>query len=289
MTRIVALALAAVTLAACSAVPRAGPAATPTRTCAVLSVGEFYGLAHAGALRQLRRQGVAIDCVVGNSMGSVVGALYADAPGVDPVERLRALLRGYIAESKREFEADLVKNLAAEALKKLTDGGIDLGSFRRLSHARFVRVLDAALGRRLIQQLALPYTTFHQRKDGGGLQLVTVRTGNVADAVGASVANPLIFEDIDLKTSARIDPGADRLSALPVSDACRLFPGARLIAVNVTGEPMAIAAGVTCPIQEVVVPRRPGIDRQDAAQGGPEFDRLVAEGEAAVVRALASR
>ncbi len=202
---------------------------------------------------------------------------------------MRGLLRGYLAASQREFEADKFKYLAAEAVKKLTDGGIDLGSFRRLSHARFVRVLDGVLGQRAIEQLALPYATFYQRKDGGGLQLVTVQRGTVAEAAGASAANPLIFEDVDLKTAARIDPGADRLSALPVSDACRLFPDARLIALNVTGEPMALAAGMTCPVQEIAVPRRPAIDRQDAAQGGAEFDRLVAEGEAAVLRSFVGR
>ncbi|MBM4342368.1 MAG: patatin-like phospholipase family protein [Deltaproteobacteria bacterium] len=289
MNRACALLLALAVAVGCSATGTHGRAPVPTRTCAVLSVGEFYGIAHAGVLRQLQRQGVRIDCVVGNSMGSVVGALYAADPKADPVERMRGLLQAYVVESEREFSKDKLKYLAAEAVKRLTDGGLDLGAFRRLSHARFVRVLDAALGHRAIEQLALPYATFHQRKDGGGLRLVTVVAGNAADAIGASAANPLIFEDIDLKVAARIDPGADRLSALPVSDACRLFPGARLIAVNVTGEPMALAAGVACPVQHIVVARRPVIDREEAAQGGAEFDRLVAEGEAAAASAALRR
>lgn len=271
----------------CSSAPARPIITAPLRTCVVLSVGEFYGIAHAGALRQLQRQlqnhGQRIDCVVGNSMGAVVGALYASEPQQDPVERMRALLVAYGAQSEREFAQDQLKYLAAEAIKKLTEGTIDIGAFRRLAHGRFVRVMDTFVAGRLIEQLSLPFATFHQRRDGGGLVLVTVRTGNVAHAVGASAANPLIFDDVDIKTAAQIDPGADRLSAVPVSDACRLFPDARLIAINVTGEPLAVAAETRCPVEHIVVPRRPSIDRADAAKGGPEFDRLIGDGEAAVL------
>lgn len=273
----------------CSAAPARPITTAPVRTCVVLSVGEFYGIAHAGALRQLQRQGQRIDCVVGNSMGAVVGALYASEPQQDPVERMRALLVAYVAQSEREFAQDQLKYLAAEAIKKLTEGSIDIGAFRRLAHGRFVRVMDTFVAGRLIEQLSLPFATFHQRRDGGGLVLVTVRSGNVAHAVGASAANPLIFDDVDIKTAAQIDPGADRLSAVPVSDACRLFPDARLIAINVTGEPLAVAAETRCPVEHIVVPRRPSIDRADAAKGGPEFDRLVGDGEAAVLRRRAPK
>lgn len=257
------------------------------RVCVVLSVGELYGIAHAGALRQLVRRGVRPACVVGNSMGAVVGSLYAAKPSEDPAARMRLLLQGYVAQSEREFADHKFKYLAAEAVKRLTDGAIDLGAFKRLDHGRFVRVLNEALGGAQFGQLALPFATSHQARDGAGLAVVPVTSGNVADAVGASAANPFIFDDIDLKTAQRIDPGADRLSAVPVSEACRLFADAAIIAVNVSGQPMEMAAGLQCPVYEIRVARRPNLDRNAAAAGGAEFDALVQDGERAAQAALA--
>ena len=264
-------------VAACSAPQITVP--KPTRTCVVLSVGEFYGIAHAGALAELKRRGVAIDCVVGNSMGAIIGGLYASDPQADPVARTRALLHAYVAESEREFDDNKLTNLAKEAIKRTLD--IDLGAFRKLDHARFVRVYDRFVRAVTIEGLPVPFATFHQHKDGGGLQLVEVRHGPLAFAVGSSAANPFLFDDVDVKVAERLDPGADRLSMVPVGDACRLFPGARLIAVNVSGEPVARPAGMACPVVEIGVPRR-AINREEAATGGAEFEALVNDGRAAV-------
>ena len=47
------------------------------RTCLVLSGGGARGIAHVGVLKVLERERVPIDCIVGTSMGAVVGSLYA--------------------------------------------------------------------------------------------------------------------------------------------------------------------------------------------------------------------
>ena len=52
------------------------------RLAVVLSAGGLRGAAHVGVLRQLVRQGVQIDAIVGVSAGAVVGAYYA-AVGLD--------------------------------------------------------------------------------------------------------------------------------------------------------------------------------------------------------------
>ena len=43
----------------------------------VLAGGGAKGLAHIGAIKVLEEAGIPIDMVVGNSMGSIVGGLYA--------------------------------------------------------------------------------------------------------------------------------------------------------------------------------------------------------------------
>jgi predicted acylesterase/phospholipase RssA len=68
------------TLLAGSLVPAAHAqigACAPARTALVLSGGGAKGLAHVGVLRVLDSLGIVPDLIVGTSMGSVIGAMYA--------------------------------------------------------------------------------------------------------------------------------------------------------------------------------------------------------------------
>jgi len=55
----------------------AAPDAPRPRVCLVLSGGGARGMAHIGVLKVLEELKVPIDCIVGTSMGAVVGGLYA--------------------------------------------------------------------------------------------------------------------------------------------------------------------------------------------------------------------
>ncbi|MGH7126815.1 MAG: patatin-like phospholipase family protein, partial [Stellaceae bacterium] len=72
------------------------------RTCLVLSVGGFKGLAHVGAIEALQERDVPIDCVAGNSMGALIGALYATAPDEDPGPRVAGFLQKYEEQSRED-------------------------------------------------------------------------------------------------------------------------------------------------------------------------------------------
>jgi len=45
------------------------------RTCLVLGGGGARGAAHIGVLRVLERERVPVDCIVGTSMGAIVGEI----------------------------------------------------------------------------------------------------------------------------------------------------------------------------------------------------------------------
>jgi len=45
---------------------------------------------------------------------------------------------------------------------------------------------------------------------------VAVRDGDLAEAVGASVANPFVFPEMAVAGAPALDPGADRVSATPI-------------------------------------------------------------------------
>ena len=119
-----------------------------------------------------------------------------------------------------------------------------------------------------------------------GLALHEATSGNAAQAVGWSAANPFIFAGMDVRRAKALDPGGDRLAAVPVSDACRLFPKARLWVVNVTGQPTVLSQGTACPVREITVPRLQHLDPEDLARGGKDFARLIAAGRSAAAAAL---
>ncbi|HEU4778569.1 MAG TPA: patatin-like phospholipase family protein, partial [Steroidobacteraceae bacterium] len=55
------------------------------KTCLVLGGGGARGAAHIGVLKVLERERIPIDCIVGTSMGSIVGGLYASGYKADEI------------------------------------------------------------------------------------------------------------------------------------------------------------------------------------------------------------
>jgi predicted acylesterase/phospholipase RssA len=289
--------------------PKFDPAAR--RTCLVLSVGGPRGVAHLGAIAAVRKAGLKIDCVVGNSMGSLVGGLYASAPGDDTEARFRRFSQAYVAET----EADAAKNGAIGAAIGVAvgaavgaaiggkgignkeaavagavlgaSGGFALGASQtaKVDRDRLVRVLNDQLGGARIEALPVPYATTYQQRTENSLGLVVVRSGNLADAVGKSAANPFIFTNLDIVAQGAVDPGADRASMTPVDEACRQFPDANLLAINVTGEPAFYRAEMKCPLREVRVDPGP-LDAEAVFRLEADFSRAVKAGFDATAKAL---
>jgi len=268
----------------------------PQRTCLILSVGGGKGLAHLGAIDALKQRNVRVDCVMGNSMGAVVGSLYASAPELDLRTRYQDFLAAYERKSRREAAGRGALGAALGFLAVVLSGGAlapavaagalgavgGAATVSRLSHERFEKALNTFYAEMQIEQLPIPFVTSYQEPTPQGLQRVMVTQGNLAEAVAASAANPLLFPDMELR---RIDPGADRVSAVPVHDACTLFPGARLIAINVTGEPAFYRSDLGCEVREIRVDvAEPPAEAFRGA--GPEFDALYSAGYSAVLKAL---
>jgi NTE family protein len=298
----------ALLLGSCAhAPPRFDPSAR--RTCLVLSVGGPRGVAHLGAIAAARKAGVKIDCVVGNSMGALVGALYASAPGEDTEARFRRFSEAYVAETEREYAENGAIGAAIggvlgavvgavvgeEEGKKVAVAGAVIGASAgaalgmkqtaTLDRDRLVRVMDAQLGGARIEALPVRYATTYQQRSGDGLAIVVARDGKLADAVGRSIANPFIFTNLDVVAAGQVDPGADRASMTPVDEACRLFPDANLLAINVTGQPAFYRGDMRCPLREVHVDPGP-LDAEAVFRLKEDFARAVRAGYDATARAL---
>ncbi len=266
------------------------PETLAKRTCVVLSVGSFRGIAHVGALEAIAQSGLGVDCVVGNSMGSLVGALYASAPGEPIATRTRGFLNAYVGQTQSEagqraVGGALILGLLTGGIGALVGAGVGAISVDRVDHGRVVTVLRRHVDGVDIEDLPLDYVTFYLKREGDGITLVDATEGDLATAVGHSIANPFIFQNMQMSRAEGIDPGADRVSATPVEDACRLFPDARLIAVNVTGTPVFHSAAMRCPLLEVRIDVGP-VDEAAIVRGGPAFDRVVTTGRDATTAAL---
>jgi len=285
-------------LAGCAHGPaRFDPASRPT--CLVLSVGGADGVAHLGAIAAVKQAGVPISCVVGSSMGALVGAVYASAPADDARVRFETLVRSYAAATESEARRNglglaLLFGVAAKLLSDndvapvVAAGGgylLGLGVTDKLDRDRLVKVMDRFFAGRRIEALPLPFAALYQKREGSGVSMVTARAGNVAEAVGGSVANPFLFPGLNVNRAAALDPGADRAAAIPVEEACHVFPGANLLVINVTGQPTFFSARMTCPLLEVAVPPT-GLPPEQVLAFGGAYQQVVDRGYASTRQAL---
>jgi hypothetical protein len=286
-------------VAACAhQAPRFDPTARPT--CLVLSVGGPAGVAHIGAIQAAKAAGLPLSCVIGNSMGALVGSLYVTAPTEDLDARFRAFVSAYgDATARDSLRNGVGLGLVLGGLAAMTKGGVvapalafaggaalGVAATERMEHERLVRVLDRFFhGARIDRGLAVPFVTFFEEGTATGTVMRKADSGGLAEAVGASVANPLIFANLAVGPGRPIDPGVDRVSATPVVDACRAFPGANLLAVNVSGQPIFTDAAMTCPLVEVRVDPGP-VSPEEVLALGPAYARVVEAGRNATRAAL---
>jgi Patatin-like phospholipase len=142
----------------------------------VLGGGGARGFAHVGVLRVLEQNGVPVELIVGTSVGSLVGALYAGDTDSRELERIARPL-----ERKDLFDFGIAPALF----------GTGLASGDRLE--RFVR--DHATSER-IEDLRLPYAAVATDLNSG--DVVVLRRGDLARAVRASSAIPGVFEPVEI-------------------------------------------------------------------------------------------
>lgn len=270
-------------------------------TCLVLSAGGPAGLAHIGAIEALQARHMPVNCVTGTSMGALVGGLYASEPTTSTRQRYLQLIAQYKEQSQWDAGRNaMLGGLVGAAIAAIVTGGaaavpLALGASAGaaagmkatspVAMERFNTVLAKFHGKQLIEQLPIPYATFYQQRVGSGLQLVVVRTGDLSQAVSHSVANPFIFPDFDPVRAGYVDPGADRMVSTPVDDTCRMFPKARLLAVNASGHAIVHSKSMSCPLLEVAVNVDP-VDASAMAGDNAEFERVVAAGYQATVESL---
>jgi NTE family protein len=189
-------------------VPPEAPVPEP-RIALVLGGGAARGFAHIGVIRVLEQERIPINLVVGTSVGSLIGAMYASEKDSFGLE-----WTAFQLEQDDLFDFRVVNAV------------LGMGYARGEKLEAFVqqRVKQAN-----IEQLALPFAAIATDLNWGGR--VVIDRGSVARAVHASSAIPGIFEPVVHQGKMLVDGGV--VDNIPI-DVARERGADLVIAVDIS-------------------------------------------------------
>lgn len=157
----------------------------------VLGSGGARGLAHIGVIHWLEEHNYQIKSISGCSMGSVIGGVYA-------------------AGQLQVFE-DWVKNITKANMVSLLD--LSWGKGGLVRGDKIINTLKNLIGDKTIEQLPIPFTAV--AADVKLEKEVWINSGNLFDAIRASISLPLFFTPFNYKGTQLIDGGV--LNPVPIA------------------------------------------------------------------------
>lgn len=180
----------------------------------VLSGGGAKGMAHIGALKVIEEAGIPIDYVVGTSMGSIIGGLYAI--GYTP-EQLDSLVRvqdwGFLLSDRTprsdknmaEREAD-EKYILSVPFSKISIKEVTGGVIKGLNISNLFNELTLGYHDSIdFNHLPIPYACVAEDIVTGNE--VDFHSGKLTTAMRASMAIPGVFTPVRLDSMVLVDGG----------------------------------------------------------------------------------
>ncbi len=163
----------------------AGTAPKPERpkVALVLGGGGARGFAHVGVIRELESAGIPIDLIVGVSVGSLIGALYADT-----ADSFKLEWKAFKIEKKHIFDYKVIN--IRESLAR---------------GEAIVKYIETNLETQFIEQLKIPLAIVAVDLNTG--QRVIFRKGLIKTAVRASAAVPGVFTPVPFEDKLLVDGG----------------------------------------------------------------------------------
>lgn len=179
----------------------------------VLGAGSARGLAHIGVLQVLRENNITFDFIIGSSMGAMIGGIYACGTDLYMLAKM-----AHYMDTSVLFDVKVPRLgfIAGEKITEFLNLVTKQKNFADLLMPLLVVATDLVSGREVV-----------------------IDSGNVAEAVRASISIPGVFTPVKKDGMVLVDGAV--LDRLPVTEAVR--KGAEVvIAVDVTfGEKKKVA------------------------------------------------
>jgi NTE family protein len=231
------------TTAVAQAAPSDSRSSDSPRIALALSGGGARGIAHVGVLKVLEELRVPVHCVVGTSMGAIVGGTFAAGRSSQEMEaivlaadwteifrdtppRRERAVRRKIDDFKPLFGFEVGLRDGSVALPKGVIAGVSIESFFREMVQPAAEISD-------FDKLPVPYRAIATDLETGAA--VVLGSGSVAQAMRASMSVPGGMAPVEIDGRLLVDGGlADNL---PIDQARRLC-GDVVIAVNISTPPL---------------------------------------------------
>jgi len=216
----------------------AAPASGRPKICLVLSGGGARGAAHVGVIEALEKLHIPVDCIVGTSMGAIVGGLYAAGMSAEELELQmnRPALQSDMANnpprsrlSYQDKEDELKYLLRMEFGYANDRFFLPQGIANGNAPGRILNVLTVALRPdEDFDKLPIPFRAVATDIINGNM--VVLDHGSLADSIHASMSVPGLYPPVHIGDQLLVDGGLAR--NLPV-DVARKMGAQVVIAVNI--------------------------------------------------------
>jgi NTE family protein len=190
----------------CGTIPKTKEVKGAPKIALVLGGGAARGLAHVGVIRVLEQEKIPISMIVGTSVGSLIGALYAADPNSLNLEWL-----AFSIEKEDIFDYSVVYSKMGPVLGD-----------------RLEKFVQTKAKVKNLEQMKIPF--FPVATDLNTGQTWVFEKGSVARAVRASSSIPGIFQPVEINGRTYVDGGVT--DNLPV-DIARAKGADIIIAVNI--------------------------------------------------------
>lgn len=249
------------------------PPPQPAKVAIVLGAGAARGFAHVGVLKVLESQNVPIHMIVGTSVGSLVGSLYAF--GYDAYK-----LQALALAAERDDIVDLT----------LPDNGFVKGE-------KLENYVNRLVNGTPIEKFRIPFHSVATNIQTG--EEIVFGKGNAGMAVRASCAIPGVFKPVRILEKTYVDGGLVNPIAV---DIARRYGADVVIAVDISASRDLTAPQGTidtilqsvdimhAKISQLQIPRADVVIRPDVGQiGASDFSKkhaAILEGEKAALAAI---
>ena len=215
------------------------PPPTRPRVVLVLSGGGARGTAHIGVLKVMEEMHIPVDMVVGTSIGSIIGGLYAAGWSAERIEQLllktdmRQIFLDHVPREDKSFRRKQDDSVFLIPTRLRFKGWVPYVPAGVLGGQRlelFLKTLEIeSTGVTDFDELPIPYRAVAVDLSDG--HAVVLDHGSLATAMRASMAIPGVFAPVELDGMKLVDGGV--AANLPVGIAEEL--GAQsIIAVDIT-------------------------------------------------------